>query len=479
MRTTLLATLFPILLVAARAQAATPPAGPFCTGAYADELTTLSADAQTFDRSPDGVFSYCTRNTAMYECLSYARDGSVRHDRRKAVLHGTAFAYKKQGNDTFLLTNDHVAAWPAVTDAQHVVDGIPAGCKKVSEALALVDDEHDSYARDDALVTRVVTDPQLDVAILKTQAALHVMPWKVGRSAALRERNAVEVRGFPLGAFRATNVGKVISATDHDDYGEWDHDDFVVDALLSSGNSGSPVLAVSCATGEYELVGVFHAGYTGGSAMNVVVGIDQVREMMTTLKRVPRSHREDVVLDGTSRAAVQAALGTTMEMFFPFGPAVALVRGGPDHALYFAVFARDFPFNPEPIFVIEDVPAVAGSFGEPGRIWFGSTRGLKAYERASLDADAQQQAARTLEALRGDAFNHAAYRSANMSDLGSRQASDRVSKMSAALTRTATTRGDVFQAIADLADKLAPLTGERGTTLSAIAYAPPPAPHPN
>jgi serine protease Do len=478
MRTALLASLSPILLVAAGVQAAPAPAGPFCTGAYADELTTLSGDAQAFDRSPDGVFSYCARNTATYECLSYARDGGVHRDRRKAVLHGTAFAYKKQGTDTFLLTNDHVASWPAVTDAQHVVEGIPAGCKKVSEALALVDDEYDNYARDDVPVSRVVTDPQLDVAILKTQAALHVMPWKIGRSAALRERNAVEVRGFPLGAFRATNVGKVISAIDHDDYGEWDHDDFVVDALLSSGNSGSPVLAVSCATGEYELVGVFHAGYTGGSAMNVVVGIDQIREMMTTLKRVPRSHREDIVLDGTSRAAVQAALGSALEMFFPFGPAVALVRSGPDRSLYFAVFAKDFPFNPDPVLVIEDVPGSGGAFGDPGRIWFGSTRGLKAYDRGSLDADAQQQAARALEALRGDAFSHAAYRSTNRSDLGSRQASDQVRRMSTALARTAATRADTFQAIADLADKLAPAAGERGTTLSAIAY-PPSAPRPN
>ncbi|HMF39847.1 MAG TPA: S1C family serine protease, partial [Polyangia bacterium] len=209
-------------LVTGPALAAAPaPAGPFCSGAYADELTTLSNDARAFDLSPEGVFSYCTRNTATYECLSYGLDGAVRRERRKAVLHGTAFAYKKQGTDTFLLTNDHVAAWPAVTDPQHAVDGIPAGCKKVSESLALVDDEHDSYARDDVQVTRVVTDPQLDVAILKTQATLHVMPWKVGRSAALRERNVVEVRGFPLGAFRATNVGKVISAIDHDDYGDW------------------------------------------------------------------------------------------------------------------------------------------------------------------------------------------------------------------------------------------------------------------
>src|SRR5690242_12267626 len=129
MRSTWIASLGLALLLAAPARAAAPATGPFCSGTYADELTTLSSDAQAFDRSPEGVFSYCARNTATYECLSYARDGGVRRDRRKAVLHGTAFAYRKQGSDTFLLTNDHVASWPAVTDAQHVVEGIPAGCK--------------------------------------------------------------------------------------------------------------------------------------------------------------------------------------------------------------------------------------------------------------------------------------------------------------------------------------------------------------
>jgi hypothetical protein len=170
-----------LFTMAPSAGATTPARGAFCAGAYADELTLLSNDARTFDRSPDGVFSYCTRNTATYECLSYGIDGAVRRERRKAVLHGTAFAYRKQGADTLLLTNDHVAAWPAVTDAQHGVDGIPPGCKKTSESLALVDDEHDSYTHDDVPVTRVVTDPQLDVAILKTQASLHVMPFGFSR----------------------------------------------------------------------------------------------------------------------------------------------------------------------------------------------------------------------------------------------------------------------------------------------------------
>ena len=48
------------------------------------------------------------------------------------------------------------------------------------------------------------------------------------------------------------------------------------------------MFAVSCKTGEFELVGIFHARYAGASALNVVVAIDQVRELMTTLKRSPR-----------------------------------------------------------------------------------------------------------------------------------------------------------------------------------------------
>ena len=103
-------------------------------------------------------------------------------------------------------------------------------------------------------------------------------------SAGLGERDVVEVRGFPLDAFRATNVGTVVSLHDHDDDGDWDHEDFVIDALLSSGNSGSPVLAVSCATGEYELVGIFHAGYITLEGRRVVSAAD--RSQLRKLYRI-------------------------------------------------------------------------------------------------------------------------------------------------------------------------------------------------
>ncbi len=457
------------------APAAEPP--PLCSGSYADDFRALSSQAREFDRQPQAAFSYCVRNTAVYECLSYGADGAVRHDRRTAVLHGTAFAYRKQGADTLLLTNDHVAAWPAVTDAQHTVEGVPAGCKKVSETLALVDDEHDSYGRDDIPVTRVVTDPQLDVAVLKSSTDLHVMPWKIGHDAHLRERNVVEVRGFPLGAFRATNAGTVISAHDHDDYGDWDHDDFVVDALLSHGNSGSPVLAVSCATGEYELVGIYHAGYSEGSALNVVVGIDQVRDLMTTLKRTPHPHQGDPpALDASTRHLLRSAVDELGEMFFPFGTQLALLRPGQNDGLLFVLFGKDFPQSPEPALVVEDLaPGADPAFGRLGRIWVGSSKGLVARDGTTLDAEAQAEIARVLDGLRADAAATAAYQRARRADAASRQESDALRRMKRTLTRTAASRGELLQTAADLSEHFGPQGAERGLTLADLAPAHPPA----
>jgi S1-C subfamily serine protease len=430
-------------------------------GAYADDFSSLSTRTRDYDAHPESVFSYCARNTAVYECLSYAADGTIRRNRQKAVLHGTAFAYRHQANDTLLVTNDHVATWPSVTDTIHGVDGIPAGCKLVSQTVALVDNEHDEYPRDDVSATVVVTDSALDVAILRAHGPLQVMPWKIGRSADLRERNVVEVRGFPLGAFRATNIGKVISAHDHDDYGDWDHDDFVIDALLSSGNSGSPVLAVSRATGEYELVGVFHAGYSQGSALNVVIGIDQVRDLMTTLKRAPHEHQDDLfVLDGTARAKLEGALGPPKELFFPFGALVANIRTRPDGALLFVLFSKDFPLTSDPLLVIESAATTRlADFGAPGRVWVGSPRGLKDYEWPALPPDVQAQLSRTFDEIAGDALSYAGLREARESDLQSRQSTDRVVRLGKAFARTAASRADMVQSIGEIAERLGPPSG--------------------
>ena len=430
----------------------------YCSGDYADDLSALVPKARELERQP---YSFCVRNTAIYECLSYSVDGTVKRSRKKAVLHGTAFAYRQDGASTLLMTNEHVAEWPAVTDDAHRVDGVPAGCKRVSETLRIVDNEDDAYEADDVALQRVVADPQLDAAVLRAKTRLAVLPWKIGRSAALRERNVVEVRGFPLGAFYATNVGKVISAFQHDDEKDWDHDDFVIDALLSAGNSGSPVLAVSCKTGEFELVGVYHAGYTEGSALNVVVGIDQLRDLMTTLKRTPRPHDQPAVaLDDVARARLARQASGTAEPFFPFGPMAAAVRPRADGALVFEVFARDFPFHVTPLFAFEDLRADKSAFGSVGRVWFGGPGGVKAYRKPELDADAQAQIAHIVDGLRRDALSFFGYR-AHITAPKTRQEFERQARAERKLTHTVAGRRDAASALTDLADRLAPQPPER------------------
>jgi hypothetical protein len=254
-----------------------------CTGAYAEDLTALSPQARSLEIATTS-YSYAVRTSATYECVSYGSDGNLRKARSTTLAYGTAFGYRRDGADTLLLTNEHVAEWPAVTDEEHPVDGIALGCKKVADSLMIVDDDHDDYAADDIPLSRVIVDPVLDVAVLRAHTKLEIIPWRIGKSAALVARNVVQVKGFPLGEFQATNVGKVISPYEHDGQGVRNHDDFIVDALLTSGGSGSPVFAVSCKTGEFELVGVFHARYVGASALNLVIAIDQVSDLMTTLK---------------------------------------------------------------------------------------------------------------------------------------------------------------------------------------------------
>jgi serine protease Do len=448
---------------------------PYCAGEYADDLGSLKPQARDLERQP---YSFCVRNTAVYECLSYGDDGTIKRTRKRAVMHGTAFGYKQQNGETLLLTNEHVAEWPAVTEDARSVDGVPPGCKRVSETLRIVDNEDDHYEADDVALSRVVVDPQLDAAVLKARTTLPVLPWKIGRSASLRERNVVEVRGFPLGAFQATNVGKVVNAWEHDDERDWDHDDFVIDALLSAGNSGSPVLAVSCKTGEYELVGLFHAGYTQGSALNVVVGIDQVRELMTTLKRTPRSHGELVAtLDAGARGGVAREPGGA-EPFFPFGSLAAVVRPRSDGALVFEVFSREFPFRTTPLFAFEDLRSPSG-FGELGRLWFGSaSAGLKGYVRSDLDADAQALVGRVVDALRRDALGFFGWRDQSANVAPGRDAFDQLARTERSLSRTVTARRDVAAQLADLADRLSPRPGEPASPVAVVFQAPSPPPQP-
>jgi S1-C subfamily serine protease len=446
------------------ARASTTNAPNYCSTDYADDFAALTEKARDFDQAQP-PYTYCIRSTAVYECPSYAADGSLRRARKKVVAHGTGFGYRQQGGETLLVTNEHVADWPAVTDAEHPVDDVPPGCKRVSDSLKIVDDESDAYEPDDVPLSRVVVDPQLDIAVLRAKVTLPVMPWRLGHSAALHERNVVDIRGFPLGVLRANNVGKVVSAYDHDDQHDWDHDDFVVDALLSPGNSGSPVFAISCRTGEFELVGVYHAGYEGGSALNVVVGVDQFRDLLSTLRRSPRAHPEGAPLEHADRERLSERARLPDGSMFPFGNLVAAVHPRPDGALVFELEGRDFPLRTNPALVLEDLPT-QGTFGAEGRIWAGNRQGLCEVDRSELDAESLAQLAKLLDTLRREALLSSDYRLAARGAMSSREAFHEFSRLERAAKRSATERQDQGQAAEELAERLCPDIAETRATLA-------------
>src|SRR5207237_1829959 len=138
---------------------------------------------------------------------------------------------------------------------------------------------------------------------------------------------------------------KVVNPYTEDTERGWSHSDFVVDALLSAGNSGSPVFAVNCRTSAPELVGVFHAGYSDAAALNVVVSSDQLREELAT-RRVPKRagglHAEITAQD-RDRLVKELFAEQSHSITFPYGGRIATVRLADPTTLRFSILDDDYP----------------------------------------------------------------------------------------------------------------------------------------
>src|SRR6202171_2585944 len=160
------------------------PPPPLCSGDYADALPAEKA-ASILDAVKQ-PFVFAIRNTATYEHVYYGRDGKLRRAYLRSVVHGTAFAYRVGNGETQLVTNEHVASQPDVTDDEHGVEGVPTGSKKVREQLKIVRDETDDYEPGHVPLAKVLSDTQADIAVLKTRKQLPVMPYRLRRSATLR-----------------------------------------------------------------------------------------------------------------------------------------------------------------------------------------------------------------------------------------------------------------------------------------------------
>jgi len=393
-----------------------------CLGEYADTLQIQTPHTRDIEQGPRGQYSYLVRSTAKYECPFFGPDGKLRRRRVQATELGSAFAYEVSGNDTYLLTNEHVASWPEVTDTFHRIDGVQDGCKRVEDKLRIVRDERDDYEPGQTPLQRVAVEPLLDAAILRASQRLNALPYRIGKSAGLRQGNAVEVRGFPLGVMQAVSSGKIVNPYDRDQEQGWDHVDFVIDALLAEGNSGSPVLALSCKSRDFELVGMYHAGYKGHGALNVVVGIDQLADFMRKKKRVPRAlsaENAPGVVGAGDRARLRGALDSGTLPLFDFGGLMVRVEASDDVLLYH-VYGRQFPLDERRSAVIEDLPKDA-AFGEIGRVWVqgqlteGKAQGTMSWHEwplGALGAEERDLLVRVTESIRLQLLHTIDYRHA-------------------------------------------------------------------
>lgn len=369
-----------------------PGARALCTGRYADALDAMNAAAHARAARPAAEYAYCLRAIAVYEQVSYGRGGKLRRQYHTKVRHGTGFAYRQRGGEWLVATNEHVISFPEVTGGGVEVEGIPAGARRIRQEVRIVSTEAEADSADQIRLAEVVRDVPLDVAVLSSRSPLRVVPYRFGRSADLRVGNAVLVRGFPLGAFPAANAGRVIALGQHDGERGWDHEDFAVDALLNLGSSGSPVLAISCETGEPEVVGIYHAGYRGAQGLNVVIGIDQIRGVLEDLRAPLRAagDAEPPVEPGEGRAALERG-----PVVMPFGGrAVRVVREG--DAVRFSFLDPSYPLSVRIDFSILDRGLPAAGRAAELRDALYQQLALVARYRAAEDARDGRRAPATL-----------------------------------------------------------------------------------
>jgi len=184
-------------------------------------------------------------------------DGKLRRRRVQATELGSAFAYEVAGNDTYLLTNEHVAAGPR-SPTLHKIDGVQDGCKRVEDKLRIVRDERDDFEPGQI---RSAASPSSRCWTRRSsgQPAAQRLPTASARAPACARQRRL-VRGSRSG-HAGVSSGKIVNPYDAIRAG-LDHVDFVIDALLSEGNSGSPVCAV-VPIARARAGGMYHAGYKG------------------------------------------------------------------------------------------------------------------------------------------------------------------------------------------------------------------------
>ncbi len=414
-----------------------------CVGGYADTVGALKSDNRAFESSPDAAYTYCIRNSVTYENVYYVKGGKLRKKYITKEFHGTGFAYKIKDGETYLVTNHHVSEFPEVTESDGDVGGVPAGSRKIREILKIVKNEDDDFVAGQIPLTKVVSDEAMDISILKTKTALKIMPYVMGDSSLLKVGNIIIIKGYPLGVFPASNNGRVISINQLDTEKGWNHYDFAVDALVNSGNSGSPAFAVSCKTGEYELVGVYHAGYKNSQGMNMVIEINQIKELLETLKVSPKDAKPEDDPKPDKKAVLEQLPQGGAPDFLPFGERTIKVEFT-NGEFRVSLLTSDFPLLVKAQFTLIDrnmddaypqVLLLPDHFGSVELPW------------ARLDSGVKEQMLRFYLAAWKQLALVQAYRSASLKNASSDDASPSAQKIKSKIRKLKAEQTNIIEAI--------------------------------
>jgi serine protease Do len=154
------------------------------------------------------------------------------------------------------------------------------------------------------------------------------------------------------------------------------------------------VFAVSCRTGELELVGIYHAGYKDAQGLNVVVAVDQLRELLETGRASRREARGEAAPD--RRSLVARVRAAPAPVLMPFGDRAVRVTADAAGAVRFELLDAEFPLSSAVQVVLVDRD---GDLAEPSAIVLPRRFGDRELAWASLDPALRDPGQRLYDAL--------------------------------------------------------------------------------
>jgi len=243
----------------------------------------VDSKTENINNYTDNVYNI--RVSAKY--LEVLRDNNsiapVTKMRYFSLAHATATIFNQtENNITYLLTNYHVVNEKDL-DIQRVKNETSLGPQFLFRGyiFSLVDNAYDRDISDDIPIELFKTNEEKDMAYFSTRDLdVESKMWKYGDSDRLEIGDFVYAITYPASTLRYVTQGIVGSLQNLEDGSGYliDDSDFIIDATVSPGGSGGPVLAINSITGDLELVGIFHKYFDVANDMNSIIPINKIKK---------------------------------------------------------------------------------------------------------------------------------------------------------------------------------------------------------